>query len=125
MYADYEYYTEVFFGTQIAEQEFNAVCARASDYIDYITKGKATADNEAVKKAVCAVAEHYQTIEKARADALGGVKASESVGSWSVSYRSGEDIAAAYGSELYAIALRYLASSGLLYRGVRCGGCYL
>lgn len=125
MYADYEYYTNVFYGTQIKEEEFNAACSRASDYIRYITKGKATEDIPEVKNAACAIAERYQTIEKAREQALGGVKATETVGSWSVSYRSGKDISDAYGSELYSIATMYLANTGLLYRGGPHRRCHL
>jgi len=116
---DYEYYTNVYYGSAIGESEWAAVSARAYDYIDYITRGGAD-DSEAVKKAVCAVADKYYEIESAKAQAMSGALASETVGSWSVTYRTGSEISASYGSELYGIALRYLSNTGLLYRGGRC-----
>lgn len=124
MYADYEYYAKVYLGTEISEEDFPRLSLRAGDYIRYITKGRAT-DTEPVKNAICAVAERYQTIERARAAALGGVKASETVGNWSVAYRSGSEISAAYGTELYAIASMYLGNTGLLYRGDPRRRCHM
>lgn len=142
-YADYEFYTESFFGNAIAEADFPRLSSRASDFIDYYTRGKAaTAANEAVltalAKCCCAIAEAMQTDEqnaalaaKATAAALasgtGEVK-SESVGSWSVSYATAGDYAAKSAKDAVndanaayaAIALRYLANTGLLYRGGRC-----
>ena len=41
MYADYTFYTETFYGTAIAEADFPRLSSRASDFIDYYTRGKA------------------------------------------------------------------------------------
>lgn len=138
IYADYDYYANVFMGNAIAEEDFPRMAARASRYIDYITRNKAEKASElpAVKDCCCALAERYQMIEASEQLALQSVKAgsadtaevsSETVGSWSRSYRSGGDSAqsaaqaAAEGrSVLLDTARMYLANTGLLYRG---GGC--
>lgn len=139
IYADYDYYTNVFMGNAIAEEDFPRMAARASRYIDYITRNKAenNAGLTAVKYCCCALAERYQMIEASEQLALQSVKAgsadtaevqSETVGSWSRSYRSGGDSAqsaaqaAADGrSDLLETARMYLANTGLLYRGGGCG----
>ena len=41
MYADYTFYTDEFFGTAIEEADFPRLSSRASDFIDYYTRGKA------------------------------------------------------------------------------------
>lgn len=90
----------------------------------------------ALKMACCAIAEQYQTIETAQALAQksltysmtsdGAEMSSESVGSWSRSYRSGGESAASasasienYKQTLAEIAKQYLTGTGLLYRGGR------
>ena len=143
MYADYDFYTTVFYGTVISSADFPRLSSRASDFLDYFTRNKAASAMDegvlvAIKKACCAIAEQMQTDEtnkaivtKTQAAALsansGEVK-SESVGSWSASYTVSSDymnqdakeaqnaINAAYAS----IAARYLTNTGLLYRGGCC-----
>lgn len=143
MYADYEFYTASFFGTAINEADFPRLSSRASDFLDYYTKGKAeNVEDEkitlALAKACCAIAEQMQTDEnnkaiaaKAQSAALesdtGEIK-SESVGSWSASYATSADYTGQSAKEAvtvqragYAsIAFEYLANTGLLYRGGRC-----
>ena len=143
MYADYTFYTETFYGTAIAEADFPRLSSRASDFIDYYTRGKAAKVTDEtilpiLAKCCCALAEQMQTDEqnaalaaKARETALtsgtGEVK-SESVGSWSVSYPTAVDYASTSAADAVndanaayaAIALRYLANTGLLYRGGCC-----
>ena len=119
-YADFEFYSTVFIGTAIAETDFPAVAEKASVYIDYLTRGKATG-TDAVKRACCALAEVYDAHHKALAASGGGELASQSVGSYSVTYRSGDEVSASYEKELHKTARMYLANTGLLYRG--CCGC--
>lgn len=138
IYADYDYYRNEYFGNSIKEADFQRLALHASQYIDYITRGRARADIEEVKMCCCALAEQEQTIETAQALAKSSLAAgaadgaevqSETVGSWSRSYRSGGDSAqsaaqaeAAGRSVMLDIARRYLANTGLLYRGGgRCG----
>lgn len=139
-YADYEYYTTTYLGTAISEQDFPRLALRASTYLDYYTAGKAAqnATLDAVKMACCAVAEQYHAIDTAQAlaqkslsEALsqeGGELQSQTVGSWSKTYRSGGESAAQAAASatsakagLASAASMYLAGTGLLYRGRGCG----
>lgn len=138
IYADYDYYANEYFGRAISAGDFPRLALRASQYIDYITRGKARDGMEPVKMCCCALAEQYQAIETAQelaqkslsAGAADGAEISgETVGSWSRSYRSGGDSAQSAAqaaqvgrSVLFDTARQYLANTGLLYRGGRrCG----
>lgn len=139
VYADYEYYTNTYYGTAIKEPDFPRLSLRASAYIDYYTQGRAVknAELEAIKMCCCDLAEQYQVIENAQAlaqkslsysmESTGPEASSETVGSWSKSFRSGGESSAAYSAAadgakqlLASIAKQYLAGTGLLYRGGRC-----
>lgn len=140
-YADYPYYKNTYLGTAIQEADFPRLALRASSFLDYYTQGRAgqNQDVNAVKMACCAVAEQYQSIDLARQAALhalqnsanageAGELQSQSVGSWSKTYRSGGESAqqatiAAQTAQasLASVAAQYLSSTGLLYRGRRCG----
>ena len=137
-YADYEYYTTTYLGTAISEYDFPKLALRASSFLDYYTQGRATqnAALDALKMACCAIAEQYQSIEAAQSLAqkslsasaeTGGELQSQTVGSWSKTYRSGGDSAQqalssiqAAKASLASIAQQYLAGTGLLYRGRGC-----
>ena len=138
-YADYEYYKDTYLGNLITEADFPRLSLRASSFLDYYTQGKASknADLDALKMACCAVAEQYQAVDTAQSLASKSLTAalsdssgelqSQTVGSWSKSYRSGGEsaaqaatAAASARSLLSAAAAQYLAGTGLLYRG---GGC--
>lgn len=136
IYADYDYYANEYFGCSIKEADFNRLALHTSQYIDYITMGKARDGMEPVKMCCCALAEQYQAIETAQELAQKSLSAgtvdgaevqSETVGSWSRSYRSGGDSAQSAAqaakegrSVLLDTARQYLANTGLLYRGGRC-----
>ena len=143
-YADYEYYTTTYLGTAIKEADFPHLSLRASSFLDYYTQGRAAqnSDLDAIKMACCAVSEQYQVIDTARALAQKALSSSlssegcelqsQTVGSWSKTYRSaGDSVAQATASassaqELLAnVASQYLAGTGLLYRGRRCGCGYV
>lgn len=119
MYADYEFYTGTYIGGALTEEEFARAATRASSFLDYFTRNKAkdyTGDE--LKLCCCALAEQYQIIENAQTQSMsGGELQSQSVGSWSKSYRSGTETAAAAREALAGIATRHLAHTGLLYRG--------
>lgn len=137
-YADYEYYTDTYLGTAIQEADFPRLSLRASGFLDYYTQGRAAqnSDLDALKMACCAVAEQYQSIDTAQALAQKSLSASlesdgelqsQTVGSWSKTYRSGGDSAQQALSSvqtaqaaLGAIAQQYLSGTGLLYRGRGC-----
>lgn len=140
MYADYSFYTTVYYGSRIEEADFPRLSAKASDFLDYYTKGKAAAVEDTavltlLGKACCAVAEAMKSDEvaqaiadKASASALASDSPelkSETVGSYSVTYATSLDYAGAVrGSAVrnkrgaYAdAAFEYLSNTGLLYRG--------
>ena len=139
-YADYEYYKTTYLGTDIDEANFPRLALRASTFLDYYTQGRAAQnpDLDALKMACCAVAEQYQSIDLASKAALnalqnsanvgeGGELQSQSVGSWSKTYRSGGESAQQALSSaqtaqvsLAAVAQQYLGATGLLYRGRGC-----
>ena len=130
MYADYNFYTSVFFGKKIAGEDFPALEERAGTAINFFTFGRAaSADGDnlyAVKKAACAAAEKIQIYEQRSLDengnALPGAKTSESVGGYSVSYAvtpaGSRDAMETHWSDLYATICLYLGHTGLLYRGM-------
>ena len=104
VYADYDYYSNVYLGTAISSDDFPRLAMRASAFLDYATMGRVAkhADLDAVKMACCAVEDDCQTIETAKALANKSLTASlesasegagelqsQTVGSWSKSYRSG------------------------------------
>ena len=137
-YADYEYYTTTYLGSAIKEEDFLRLAMRASSFLDYYTQGRAAqnVDLDALKMACCAIADQYQYIDTAQALAQKSLTASlesdgelqsQTVGSWSKTYRSGGDSAQQALSSvqtakasLSSIAQQYLAGTGLLYRGRGC-----
>ena len=122
-YANFDYYVGSYGGTFFqAEEEFIPCANRASLYLDQMTFGRAehNADNERVKLACCAIAEQAKIIAEADADMLTnkGMK-SQSVGSFSVTYSTAEEIASHARAQIKELARLYLGPTGLLYRGVR------
>lgn len=93
-YTDYDFYRDVYMGDQISENDFPRLAERASDYICAMTQGVSDRvhgkDLEAVKKAMCAIAEVIQDEKNMTGKAFSAEKAvsSESVGNWSKSYAS-------------------------------------
>lgn len=132
MIVDFTYYTEVFEGTAINEQDFNRYSKKAERFVNYATCNQASTaigdTLETVKECICELAEQYQIMEKTEKQSLGEgekVIASESVGSWSVSYDTPtkadvntEEYVKEKNKKLYSIIKEYLAFTGLLYRGV-------
>ncbi len=93
-YVDYDFYLNTYFGNAVSAEDFPRLSERASDYVRAATSGISdTVDGwqmEAVKKAVCAVAESLLDEEIMTATAFSGGQAvsSETVGGWSRSYRA-------------------------------------
>ena len=103
-YADYKFYTSVYAGDMLTEQNANKWLTRASDEVDAVTfhrlaSGFPTEESYAVRvrKAVCAVAETLYRVDEARRamsamqDAQGnyhGPVTSVSSGRESISYAS-------------------------------------
>lgn len=115
-YATYEFYTSGYFGNKIPESDFTRLSERASEYIDYITSGRASEYNDTtdlLKKACCAVAEACQLNEK------GGGIVSETTGKTTRNYAAGVSTAPTEEQRLYKAANRYLGRTELLYLGVK------
>lgn len=93
-YADYDFYLNTYFGNVIAEEDFPRLSERASDYIRAATQGISDRVDgwqlEAVKKASCAIADVLldEEIMTASVYSGGAQVSSETVGSWSRSYRA-------------------------------------
>lgn len=128
IYADYNFYVSSFYGNVIPEEEYAAAALRASQFLDYYTmnRAKQQPELEALKLACCAMAEEYHTIFTAQklsqqAAETTGEMQSQTVGSYSVTYRSKADTARTIAAEargrMVAIARQHLAHTGLLYRG--------
>ena len=118
-YADYKFYVNDFHGNSVSEADFDRLCERAGEYIDYFTLGNARVYHDTDKilaKCCCVVAEVILNEEN------GGIIASESVGSHSISYVRGTTTGAANAvkseeQRVYDTVKRYLLNTGLLYYG--------
>lgn len=123
MIADWEFYTDKYRGIAITDEfEYARLSIRADAELDFYTLGRASRNTnlEAVKLAACAVAEQVQVWEKAMASAssTGAELQSETVGSYSRTFRSSDDIRAEAKRSIREAVEKYLAHTGLLYRGV-------
>lgn len=120
----YDFYTNEYFGGTISKIDFPRLSRRAWSFLVYYTRGRvnSVSDSEAVLMAACALAEQFQIIEQSQAAISGenGEIQSQTVGAYSVTYRSGADVSAAARAQLAEIARQYLSNTGLLYRG----GCF-
>lgn len=134
-YADFPYYQDFYLGNLIRDPtDFGRAAERASEYLDMVTFGRLLDGipselTARIKKCCCAVAEaiyHYQAYGAGSTDSGGiGLKISESIGAYSVSYASPTESISAFLSGdtsglqdyLKSICMRYLGTTGLLYRG--------
>lgn len=135
VYAEYDFYANEYFGRAISAPDFPRLALRGSQYMDYLTQGRAEAraELEAVKLCCCELAEQYQAIEaakQAQAESLSDEYVelqSETVGTWSRSFGNTADMAAKISADakasLYEIARKHLSRTGLLYRGGGCSCC--
>lgn len=122
-YATFDFYVEEYGGRKLNEYDFTGYANRASDYIDYVTLGRAAAYDDAknaLKRCCCALADQMEDHDVIRAEVSAGAVASETVGPHSVSYRSIADLKAEQKKALDEIISMYLLPTGLLYRGVPC-----
>lgn len=119
-YTDYEFYKNQYNGSLITEEnQFNRQAIEACRLIDEMTFGRIKKADDLIKSAVCAVAEiGYR--ESRQNDEL--QISSESVGPHSVSYVKQTKSTDDYLREKRDAVIRYLAHTGLLYRGIpSCG----
>lgn len=135
-YANYSYYSGIYGGSMIPEEQFDYYSARASEYIDQQTFDRLVSGvpqelTSKVSSCCCELAENiYRFVpissENSSNVATGTDIASEKVGQYSISYRSdSEKISSILGKKdaglsdlLYSITSKHLGSTGLLYKGV-------
>lgn len=140
-YADYDFYTESYYGNVVPEADFDRMAARASDFIDTLTFDNLVdglpADKRSqkrIKKAVCSLAELMYQIELAEKNAINqasanvtdtnvggkstGIATSVSSGSESISYATPQQKAsgAKEWSAVYAAVGDIQKTNDLLYK---------
>lgn len=141
-YADYDFYTESYFGSVVPENDFDRLAGRASDFVDTLTfdrllGGLPTNERakKRIRKAVCSLAELMYQIELAEKNATNaaasgasttigsggsttGVVTSVSSGSESISYATPQQIGASAKewSAVYAAAGDVQKTNDLLYK---------
>lgn len=109
LYADYDYYTNEYNGSEIPSENYPKYAVKARVYLDYVTMGKiGTSVPECVKMASCAISELYFRNEDSS-----GISSEKSDG-YSVAY----DKSSTLDSLILNTAVEYLANSGLLYRAL-------
>lgn len=128
-YADYEFYVSTYLGDAVPAADFDRMAARASEYLDELTGGKAALAAggalTAVQRGCCAVAEVlYADQQRTKESAAGGppsgaVLKAETNGTWRQEYELTADATKTTDRQVYDAAKRYLGAWGLLYRGVR------
>lgn len=127
-YVDEKYYREQFHGEPVDDADFPSLCARAIEMVEEMTMYRLSESRfssmsdviqERVKKAVCTQIEYL--------DANGGSDLDngndlQSAGLGKFNYTKSAGSNGDTSSCMYAPrALRYLAPTGLLYRGGGCG----
>ena len=93
VYADYEYYSNRFFGDSIPEEDFGKYAVRASREIDRLTMGRAAKAGEnmipGLSNCTCEIAELLHAEDVAAQRTGNGIIASESNDGISVSFTQG------------------------------------
>lgn len=116
-YADYNFYTEVYKGTKLTEEQWERVAVQASIRIKNRALGAIGSDMpEEMRYCCCELAEFLQAAEES-CEGLAGITA-EKDGSWSASYESTEARESSTERRVRATIERWLAATGLLYSGV-------
>lgn len=133
LYADFPFYQDGYRGTMLTDATvYGTAAARASEYLDMVTFGRLLDGippefELRVRKCVCALAEALYTFAAFGTGAEGaqGLKTSETIGAYSVGYANPAEWlsslldgdTAGLGSYLKSICMRYLGTTGLLFRG--------
>ena len=121
MVADYSFYTGEYYGKLLSSEEFPEYATRADAWLSELTFGRYSSPDlsesqlQAVKMAECAVADLWYQLQTEQASNPAISK--ETVGSHSVTYRTGTEAASGWAARIYETAARYLLTTGLLYRG--------
>ena len=127
-YVTYDFYNKTFVGESVSEADFPSLCRRAEEIVEEMVMYRLSpmaflamdpAVQERVKNAVCAQIEYLDANGGSEVD-MGSDLQSAALGKFS--YTKAAGTSGSTRQRLYAPrALRYLAPTGLLYRG---GGSY-
>lgn len=124
IYADFEYYRDVYHGSAIDEDVFPTLAREASLFIDQLTYNRLHQGwqvTDALKTATCAVAERIQLAQQSGALSVNAAVRSENNDGYSVSYNDLGLIRAQLYSDYEATAYPYLIYTGLMDRSIgRC-----
>ena len=121
MISDYDFYQTEYFGKLLTSEEFPEYATRADAWLSELTFDRYSSPDlsesqlKAVKLAECAVADLWYQLQTEQASNPAISK--ETVGSHSVTYRTGTEAASGWAARIYETAARYLMTTGLLYRG--------
>lgn len=120
-YADFEFYKDKYLlgKNPLISAGFDYYARNASKIIDLFTFGRLEGvENmlESVSLCCCELAELIYEDEMQSND-IGG-KASEKIGSYSVSFSNKSDREASFKSKQYEIIIKWLGNTGLCYRGL-------
>lgn len=125
LYVDYIYYTQSFADTLVPTKEFDSLCRKAQNYLDYITSHKIDKNNvsDEVKTAICTVVNELYDLHQSRSKIPQGIK-SENTDGYSVTYADYDfnKIKADEKRLMHDIFVEQLCDTGLLYRG--CDSAY-
>lgn len=130
MIVDFEYYYNVYMGTEADQASFPALCAHAQDVIGAMTRWQATEETvnalhpmqkTLVKKAICAQVDYFAL--NGVDSVAGSADRGFTVGKVSVSGKSGSDLVrrGAMAEHISPMAIMYLEQSGLMNPQVATG----
>lgn len=124
---DYKFYTNTYEGSSIPESSFNNFALIANTYVNKNTFNRITEEkvDNFVKYCICEIAELLYSQEKKKNTIMENkIVSSETVGPHSKTYVNNssyidKDILteSELETKIYKICYRYLATTGLLYRG--------
>lgn len=121
IYADEKFYKEAYLceKSAVITSDYEYFFREASLLIDRCTFGNIDFENipQAVKMCCCELAENLFSENKSLTENVG--IQSEFVGGWSRNYTSKSEILTNFKSKRKRIIYRWLADTGLLYRGVK------
>lgn len=125
---DYEYYSKIYEGSSIPEPSFSRYAIMASSYVNKNTYNRINENNidNFIKYCTCEIAELLYSQDKKKSKIEEEqIVASETVGSHSKSYVNVANIIEKdllteeeLTNKIYKICYRYMATSGLMYRGI-------
>lgn len=124
---DYNFYTKTYEGSSIPGSSFNNFALKASTYVNKNTFNRITEEkvDNFVKYCICEVAELLYSQEKKKNTIMENkIVSSETVGPHSKTYVNNSSyidkdilIESELETKIHKICYRYLATTGLLYRG--------